>query len=1667
MICPNLNNPKVKSEFDELKNAVGEIAAYDIWSQNNGYSVDKTPEGESSMLFDQLLDIYGNRLDAIKAMSKIFTKSFKAKYDVANIDNLISYLKVDNSNIYEKLITDNNTITDKAIDLHDELKQSKLITPNSTLFGVTRPHLEAITDTFALQSINNAIESKTGLKKAAKYRIHNGQLTVDIDYNSIFSGKERTDDTNISTESAITIANELARKVGVKVKVVTKDKLNRLGINTDAKGVIINNTVYLVKDKFDVDVAVEEVMHPLVLKLSKDNRQLFDKLFFDAKKEFPKEWDYVKTNYTAKDGFNEHSRKLELVTKTLSKYLVNNSNNIEKADLITKFFTYIKQLLSKIFPKIAADTSSITSFKELADLINSKGTVFSVAYTSLPQFSKEDMSKLNNTYKRVMDGLNLRRKSLLSYNLKDAKRIRNLEQLVKNLDLIENKAEGIVLLIKESYNDAKDALDRINKYKSHVDLLTPDRLRQLNRDYISFYNPLFFGNNDSVSQLFKGDNKAYFDFLNDDEIDNIINMLKDLREFYADLNEEYSNLRLELVKREVKEKGVNSSTLEDALNRLEETDTDILEASVWAASAGNVNDELMRIMHYDVTNAKNEVDRKSITVSHLLANSLKNVKKESLKLLYELDEFGKRTGNFVRSLNYGRFRRNYEAFLTELAKKYNLEGIYDRPTDDNEYIEYMQERDEWLSEHAERRYTLRYYKALNKLIPAARRARDEFQTQIENILEPTRDENGKPHLEKLTESEYKLYKSLQKRKGNLANEYYDDGSPKVGEDLEIALSLKKYYDELGNNELYKINLEKFEKAKQVAKDTLSDSQYKTWIKRNTRRYIKPEFWDILDKIRNKSDKQVTERYKKLTEFRTKVLRLYRDENLIVNEDQMPDKVKKLILALDEQIQLEAKNNTYTSNETGEKFSDYATYEKTEAYYAAKDRALAQGKEAYIIWYKNNHYKDNNGVIKPASYWTYIKPIDDKFVIEEYPNSTWSEINLESEYINENYDPNLAEYGIQPKKSLYDNSKAFAEIKQNTDLYNLYTDLLSVMSQAYDKLSYRGFKDPYMMPQQTGRMWAQIRSEKNIFNGFYHFMKDNYVINDDDIDFKRDYVKAPNGETIKFIPTGYLNRLDDPSKITNDIVGSTIDFYRMATNYEEMSKISSTLELMLEQMGSRTYVKKGKGERVIDTKSGIETNVYKKAEKFLNNQIYGTHEIPLTIGKFSVGKMWNDLINYVRKTNLFSNVWAILAGLFTSKSYSRIEAILGRYYDNDNLLSADKELITQLPKITAGIGNPIPNTKILALLELNGVSQVAEENYKRLNQTRCIRFLNQHFWYGGYSLADFLVKSKIVTAIYFNYKFIPEAGKFMSKDKFINTYYQNDNKAGKLAWKAYNETLYNAYDFSNGELKIKDKYKKYIDSNFLNLVRNTSRTVSARIDGVINETDKTALHASLFGKAFLIHRNWMLDGIQNRFKHRMYNYLTDTIEEGYYRSFGRYIANSFKMMKSKSSLNMLKIFLSQYQSLTAQEKYNIKKVLLELVYGNLILLPLAVLTRLAADDEPDNWEKNATAYMVARIRFEMMAFYGMGEIISLLNSPTAATSIVENSQAVITLLLPNMQWFNDDDYGQTLVNKATKITPVKGILGIQYPRQKMLYMEKEMMWSGFLNPDNITKYIENY
>ena len=78
IICPNLKNKEVAREFEELKNATSEAAAYHIWSLNNGNSIDKAPNGEPSKLFSDLLEHYnGDRVAAIQAKAKTYSESFR------------------------------------------------------------------------------------------------------------------------------------------------------------------------------------------------------------------------------------------------------------------------------------------------------------------------------------------------------------------------------------------------------------------------------------------------------------------------------------------------------------------------------------------------------------------------------------------------------------------------------------------------------------------------------------------------------------------------------------------------------------------------------------------------------------------------------------------------------------------------------------------------------------------------------------------------------------------------------------------------------------------------------------------------------------------------------------------------------------------------------------------------------------------------------------------------------------------------------------------------------------------------------------------------------------------------------------------------------------------------------------------------------------------------------------------------------------------------------------------------------------------------------------------------------------------------------------------------------------------------------------------------------
>ena len=76
-ICPNLHNKQVAQEYGELEDLFGPDTAHLLWSRNNGYSIDKAPNGADSILFGELLNVTnGDRTRAIILKAKVYSNEF-------------------------------------------------------------------------------------------------------------------------------------------------------------------------------------------------------------------------------------------------------------------------------------------------------------------------------------------------------------------------------------------------------------------------------------------------------------------------------------------------------------------------------------------------------------------------------------------------------------------------------------------------------------------------------------------------------------------------------------------------------------------------------------------------------------------------------------------------------------------------------------------------------------------------------------------------------------------------------------------------------------------------------------------------------------------------------------------------------------------------------------------------------------------------------------------------------------------------------------------------------------------------------------------------------------------------------------------------------------------------------------------------------------------------------------------------------------------------------------------------------------------------------------------------------------------------------------------------------------------------------------------------------
>lgn len=80
-ICPNLSNKQIKAEFDQLVKIFGEDCAYLLWDRSNGMGLKLAPNGASSKLYQDLLELHnGDERAALIDKAKIYTQAFRQRF---------------------------------------------------------------------------------------------------------------------------------------------------------------------------------------------------------------------------------------------------------------------------------------------------------------------------------------------------------------------------------------------------------------------------------------------------------------------------------------------------------------------------------------------------------------------------------------------------------------------------------------------------------------------------------------------------------------------------------------------------------------------------------------------------------------------------------------------------------------------------------------------------------------------------------------------------------------------------------------------------------------------------------------------------------------------------------------------------------------------------------------------------------------------------------------------------------------------------------------------------------------------------------------------------------------------------------------------------------------------------------------------------------------------------------------------------------------------------------------------------------------------------------------------------------------------------------------------------------------------------------------------------
>lgn len=675
-----------------------------------------------------------------------------------------------------------------------------------------------------------------------------------------------------------------------------------------------------------------------------------------------------------------------------------------------------------------------------------------------------------------------------------------------------------------------------------------------------------------------------------------------------------------------------------------------------------------------------------------------------------------------------------------------------------------------------------------------------------------------------------------------------------------------------------------------------------------------------------------------------------------------------------------------------------------------------------------------------------------------PNLLFNKLDIDNsdpKYVNKDYNESDNDF-IQPKDEYYHDSQ-YDKVK------NTKPELFKLMQLLQEKLDKRVYKQLPFLQQYDGRL-PQIGARSmsiltrnltkkaglQIFSNIGTIWNRDVNANEQDTDlYIPEKTKRPDGSEIKNIPIRYVDRLEDPSMISSDLVGSVVAMIRMANNYKVKIENVNKFETILTNIQENENTQSTHSKQFEDM---LNRDVYERrahTDLFSEDWEHFNWFRKLIFGGSATFLKRIGIVRGIsQKVMLACRLVSQIVSMLDPLMCTLVEVGCGRYYNKRDFTKCVTLLIKELPAAILSLGKSGSYSRTMGIIDSLQLGESLTKRYQNLYRTQIGRVISKIDGMIPFSLGDYFIKALNVNMIYNSTRMYIDGNgniEFLSKEPFIDKCVENG-----MSFKEANRTYYNAktarncVKMVNGQIKIVDN--RMTPEQYQSIGNRTKKIIQT-MTRMILEEDKTWLQTNTWAAFVTMLRTFLLVGISERFrnfndfivgetetgevtdkrlnksdirkarkKHYYrggFNFMTGFIENGPYRSFfsglGHILSNTKRMQTVLSSFLFKYKHVSQQDmkniDLSRQEVYAVGKILRELglvtMFVTASVMMNAYVSTLSPDDE--HWLLFLINAVLMRQGIEMMAMYNPSTVSDLITSITTLTSSVDKLSQILDLL----------------------------------------------------------------